>query len=334
MRGEEGDMAGSVRIGFLGAGGIAGHHLKQLQEIRDVRVVAICDTAPERAQARVQEFGGRSYTSLPAMLEREELDALYVCIPPFAHEDAELRAAEAGVHLFVEKPVALTLEKGLEVAAAIRRAGIMSAVGYTLRYLPASTVARTYLQPLTVAMVTCNRWGGLPGTPWWRVMDRSGGQLVEMTTHQVDLMRYFLGEIVEVHARYASRALTDVPGVTVPDVQLATFLFAGGAIGSVSTSCALTTGGGRNDMDFLLRDALVHYTTREVRVTPDSAPALPTPVPQLNIDQAFVEAVRTGSPAPILCDYLDGLRTLDVTLAANESAATGRPVVPYFARSG
>ncbi len=321
-----------VRIGFLGAGGIAGHHLKQLQEIPEAHVVAICDTVAERSHARVQEFGGQAYSDFRLMLEREELDALYVCIPPFAHENAELLAAEAGVHLFVEKPVALTMEKGLEVAAAIRKARILAAVGYTLRNLPATVATQAYLRDKTVAMVTCNRWGGLPGTPWWRAMDRSGGQLVEMTTHQMDLMRYFLGEVVEVHARYACRALADVPGVTVPDVQLATFEFASGTIGSISTSCALTTGGGRNDMDFILRDALVHYTTRDVKVVPESAPQPLLVGPQLNIDQGFVQAILTGNPELIRCNYDEGLRTLDVTLAANESAATGRPVVPYFAR--
>lgn len=315
-----------VRIGFLGAGGIAGHHLKQLQEIPEARIQCICDTVPERARSRTQEFGGAAYTDVRRMLDEQELDALYVCIPPFAHEDAELLAAKRGIHLFVEKPVALSMEKAWEVAAAIREAGIMSAVGYSLRYLPATEAARRYLQGKAVAMVTCNRWGGLPATPWWRVMDQSGGQLVEMTTHQVDLMRYLVGEVGEVHARYARRALLDVPNVTVPDVQIATFGFENGAIGSMTTSCALTQGGGRSDMDFILRDALLHYTTRDVKVMPEGAPQ-PEPAPeQPSIDHAFVTALRTGDRSHIRCDYEDGLRTLAVTLAANESARTGQPV--------
>ena len=319
-------MEPPIRIGFLGAGGIAGHHLKQLQEMPEVEIAAVCDTVPERARSRAQEFGGRSYSDHRQMLDEADLHALYVCIPPFAHTDAEILAAERGVHLFVEKPVALTMEKGLEVAAAIRKAGIINAVGYSLRYLPATESARRYLSGRSVAMVTCNRWGGLPAAPWWRVMDQSGGQLVEMTTHQVDLMRYLIGEIEEVHARYARRALTDVAGVTVPDVQIASFLFAGGAVGSVTTSCALTQGGGRSDMDFILRDALVHYTTRDLKVTPEGAPQ-PEPVSeQPGIDRAFVNAVLTGDPSHIRCDYEDGLRTLDVTLAANASARCGQPV--------
>ena len=88
------------------------------------------------------------------------MDALYVCIPPFAHDDAELIAAGKGIHLFVEKPVALTMEKGLEVLAAVRSAGIITGVGYTLRYFPVTQMARQYLQDKPIAMVTSHRWAG------------------------------------------------------------------------------------------------------------------------------------------------------------------------------
>src|SRR5262249_62368452 len=139
--------------------------------------------------------------------------------------------------------------------------------------------------------------------------------------------RLFAGEIVEVYARYARRALVDVEGVTVPDVQIADFRFASGAIGSVTTSCALTQGGGRSDLDLILRDAILRYNTQEVRVVPDGAPQ-PEPVtdPIPNIDASFVRAVQTGDASWIRCDYEEGLRTLDVTLAANESARTGTTV--------
>jgi predicted dehydrogenase len=320
-------MLDTVRIGFVGTGGIAGHHLKQLHEVEGAEIVALCDVVGERAQARAQEFGGTAYTDYRRMLARESLTALYVCVPPFAHDEVEILAARQGIHLFVEKPVTLDLGQGKEIAAAIRAAGVFSSVGYSLRYFAATEAAIRFLAGREVAMVTANRWGGLPGTPWWRVMSQSGGQLVEMTTHQVDLMRFLVGEVVEVHARYARRALLDLEGVTVPDVQIATFLFESGAIGAITTSCALTQGGGRNDMDFILRDAVLHFTTRDLRVTPDAAPQ-PEPVtePIPNIDAAFIRAICAGDPAPIRSTYEDGLRTAAVTLAANESARTGRPV--------
>jgi predicted dehydrogenase len=317
----------------VGTGGIAGSHLKHLQEIPEAKVVALCDIVEDRVQERTREFGGTPYTDYRAMIEREEMDALYVCIPPFAHEDAEILAARKGIHLFVEKPVALTVEKALEVLEAVRGAGIITSVGYTLRYFPVTQMTRRYLQNKTIAMVTSHRWGGLPQTPWWRVMGQSGGQLVEQTTHQVDLMRYLAGEVVEVYARYATRVLGDVENLDIPDVQVMTLQFASGAVGSLTTSCALRQGGGKSDLNFVLKDALLQYTTRDVKVTPDAAPQPePWTGEALTIDQAFIRAVATGDRGLILSSYEDGLRSMDVTLAANESARTGKPVAPYSAK--
>src|SRR5438067_1988072 len=119
----------SVRIAFLGTGGIAGHHLKQLRDVEGTEIVALCDVAEERARERASEFGGAVYTDYRRMLERESPDALYVCVPPFAHEDAELIAARKGIHLFVEKPVALDVDWGASVAAVVRETGILSSAG-------------------------------------------------------------------------------------------------------------------------------------------------------------------------------------------------------------
>ncbi|MBW3622551.1 MAG: Gfo/Idh/MocA family oxidoreductase [Armatimonadetes bacterium] len=321
-------MAQNVRIGFVGTGGIARHHLNQLRSIPEAEVVALTDRVEERAVATAEEFGGTVYPDHQALLGEAELDALYVCVPPFAHTDAEILAAKRGVHLFVEKPVALTLEKAQEIAVAIREAGVMSSAGYVLRYFKGTTQARRLLEGREIAMVASNRWGGIPGAPWWREMDKSGGQLVEMTTHQVDLMRVLAGEIVEVSARSDFRLLRDLPDFTIPDAQVLLLQFQSGTIGYLSTTCALTQGGGRGDLELVTRDAVVRWEGETASVSPESALEMPEVTePHPSIDEAFVRAVATGDRTLILCDYEEGLRTLDVTLCANRSAEEGgRPV--------
>jgi predicted dehydrogenase len=302
--------------------------LKELSAFPDVEIVALADIAEEKARAAADQFGGKAFSDYRAMLDETEMDALYVCVPPFAHEDAEILAARRGIHLFVEKPVALTMEKAQEIAAVIRETGVLSSAGYVLRYFKGTALARKMLEGREIAMVTSHRWGGIPGVPWWRSMDRSGGQLVEMTTHQVDLMRYLGGDIAEVSSRSDFRVLKDLPDFTIPDAQIALFQFASGAIGCVSNSCALTKGGGRGDLDFVTRDAVVRWEGETASVSPSDAIETPEATgPQRSIDAAFVEAVRTGNRSLILCDYEEGLKTLDVTLCANRSAAEGgRPV--------
>jgi predicted dehydrogenase len=318
-----------VRIGFVGTGGIATHHLEQLRKVEGAQVAALCDVLEARAQEAAGKFGGKSYTDYRKMLDTEALDALYVCIPPFAHSDAEILAARKGVHLFVEKPVVLDVGLGLRINAEIQKAGVMSSVGYSLRYTPAAGAMRAFLHGKTIAMVTSNRWGGVPGTPWWRVMAQSGGQLVEQTTHQVDLMRYLAGEIVEVHARYAQRVIGDLENATIPDVQVATFQFASGAVGAITTSCALTKGGGQSDLTVVLRDMSVRYG-KEVTVSPAGAASIPvSPDPTPDIDASFVRAIQTGDRSLIRSSYEDGLKSAAACLAANESAETGKPVKPW-----
>ena len=131
------EMADKVRVGFIGTGGIAEEaHLPALKEIDGVEIAAVCDTRREQAESIAQQFGGKVYLDHQEMLDREELEALYVCLPPDAHTDAEIIAAAKGIHLFVEKPTVLTMKQGLAIGEAIKQAGVISCVGYQLRYVP------------------------------------------------------------------------------------------------------------------------------------------------------------------------------------------------------
>jgi len=322
-----------VKIGFIGAGGNARGHMTRLSDVDEANIVAICDLSEEAAQNAVDEFGGAVYTDHHKMLEDAELDALYVSIPPFAHTDAEILAAEAGIHLFVEKPVVTDMDQGLEILSAIRDAGVLSSVGYQLRLMDTSQRIKSYLADRTVAMISSHRWGGLPGVAWWRVMDQSGGQLHEQTTHQVDLMRFLTGhEIVEVYAKYDLMTMDDVENITIPDSQAAIFTFDNGTIATITTSPMMTQGGGKSDLNFLLRDQIIGWSTGSVSVSGAEAPELEgEPEDTPNIDETFVRAIIAGDQSIIPCSYEEGLRTADVTLAANESAKTGKPVTPRMA---
>ena len=321
-------MTDTVRIGFVGIGGMAGSHLKSLREIEGTEIVGLCDAVPETAAAAAEEWGGEAYTDHRVMLDEVEVDALYVCVPPFAHTDAEILAARKGIHLFVEKPVVMDLEKGLAVLEEIDRAGVMSSVGYQLRHTPWVQGASRFVEGRAVAMVTANRWGGIPGDEnhWWRVFDKSGGQLVEMATHQVDMMRLLAGDVRSVYARYARRVTGDVPNMTVPDVQVVALEFASGAVGYISTSCALTKGGYGSDLKVVLRDMVLEVGS-DLKVVPEGAVELePLAEPDAGIDAAFIQAVQSGDRSSIRCDYREGLKSAAVCIAANESAKSGGPV--------
>jgi predicted dehydrogenase len=260
------------------------------------------------------------------------LEALFVCVPPFAHADVEILAAGRGLHLYIEKPVALDMKKGLEILEAIERAGVISCVGYQLRYLPAVQAGRDFLAGKQAALVVANRWGGIPGGPdhWWRRMELSGGMVHEMATHNLDFLRYTVGDVVRVSARYGLTVLKEVENLTVPDSQALLLEFASGAVGCFSATCALTAGGGYTSIDIILRDVQVRLGFDKVTLLPEGRElALPPQGP--TIHQSFIHAVRTGDRAVIRSSFRDALKTAEVTLGANESARTGRSVAMKLA---
>jgi len=317
-----------VNIGFIGLGGMGRAHLDSLRKLSDARVVAVCDINAELSAATGKEFEARSYTDHHDLLDKEDIDALYVVIPPFAHTDAELIAARKGIHLFVEKPVSLDMDLSREIWAEAQKAGIITSVGYTLRYFGFARLLRQFLANETLAMISINRWGGMPGVAWWRQMARSGGQLVEQTTHQVDMVRYVTGkEITSVYADYALRVMGDWEWVDIPDVQSLAMKLEDGTPVSLTTSCQMHKGGGDSSMHFLLDGSRVELKGVTIATHPEGDPAIDGEHGQeTNIEQAFLDAINKKDQSLVLSSYGDAMKTLAVTLAANESARTGMPV--------
>ena len=93
----------TIKIGFVGTGGIANHHLRTLAQLDEAELVAFCDVVEEKALAAASEYGGRAYSHYEALYDSEALDAVYICLPPFAHAQPELAAIERGLPHFRRK---------------------------------------------------------------------------------------------------------------------------------------------------------------------------------------------------------------------------------------
>lgn len=316
-----------VRVGFVGAGGIAGAHMNALEKVENAKIVAFSDVDEARAQRAADRFGAKAYTDYRQMLEQEELQAVFVCVPPLAHDLAEIEAAKKGLALFVEKPVALTMTKAKEIQTAIREAGVISAVGYHWRSYETSDRVREELAKRTVGMVMGYWLGGLPGVPWWRRMDGSGGQMVEQTTHIIDLARFYCGEIRSVYAAYALRAMQDTPNLDVPDVGTMTIQFESGAVGHIANACLLNQGY-TVGLNLVTRDLVIEQRSGTVKlIESHTTTELRSQVnPMVVEDQTFIDAVESGDRSKIRSPYEDAVRSLAVSLAANASADRGEPV--------
>ena len=317
----------AINIGFVGTGGIAGMHMNVLQEFDDVKLAAFADPQVERAEAAAARFDVRAYSDPREMLDKEELDAVYVSVPPHAHEDQEILAAQKGVNLFIEKPIALSMDKAREIGKAIADSGIIASVGYHWRYQSTTEQARELLGDQPIGMVLGYWMGSMPGVSWWRVMNESGGQMHEQTTHIIDLARHLVGDVVEVYAAYATRCLHDVPNFDISDVGTATLKFASGAVGTISNTCILGQGY-TVGLHVAAKDLVLELDGGSLKATrPGRTEIIANTVnPYQAENRTFIDAVKSGDSSAIKSSYDDAVKTLAVTLAANESAKTGQPV--------
>ena len=317
----------AVKIGFIGTGGIANAHMSALAGMDDVELKAFMDIREDRAEEAAHKHRGRAYSDHNAMLDSEELDAVYVCVPPFAHTGQELAVVRRGLALFVEKPVALSMAHAREIEAAIDEAGVISSVGYHWRYYDTTEAATVALAGKSVGMTLGYWMGGMPGVHWWRVKAESGGQMVEQTTHICDLSRLFAGEVDTIYAAMALRALGNVEALDVPDVGAAVLRYESGAIGAIHNTCVLSQGY-TVGIHIIAHDLVVQQTGGLLKIiTPDEVHEHhPRVNPTIAINAAFVEAVRTGERENIRSPYSDSVKTLAISLAANKSDETGEPV--------
>ncbi|MEU2347937.1 Gfo/Idh/MocA family oxidoreductase [Modestobacter sp. NPDC049651] len=189
-------------------GGTAGHPGGGPRgQDRHVDLVAVCDPVARSAQALAGAVGAWHVPDVPALLALG-LDAVWVCVPPFAHGELELSIVRAGLPLLVEQPLAADLAVAERVAAAVSAAVLPTATGYHWRHLDTVERARAPLAGAAVRLVAARWWGATPPPAWWSRRDRSGGQVVEQATH-------------------------------VPDAGAAVLRLESGAVGTVSVSCVL-----------------------------------------------------------------------------------------------
>jgi len=252
------------------------------------------------------------------------VDAVWVCVPPFAHGDLELAVLAAGLPLFVEKPLAADVHVAERVAEAVAAAGLPTATGYHWRHLDTVERARSVLAATPVRLVDARWWGTTPPPAWWRRQEQSGGQVVEQATHVLDLVRVLAGEVTEV---VGGAAPSSSAGRDVPDATAAVLRFESGAVGTASTSCVLPapTAAGLDVVGDGVSVELTETTLR-VRTRDGEERAEPAVDGRFAVDRAFVDVVA-GRPAPAgLVDVAEALRTHRLAWAVAEAARTGGAV--------
>jgi len=346
-------MSEKIRVGFVGAGGIAGTHIGYLKTIPDVEVIALADPAEGACERTAQQHGldgARTFKDYKQMLKLKDLDAVSVCTPNWLHARPTIEALRAGKHVLVEKPMAMSAREAKAMCEAARKAKKVLTIGFQQRFRPAAQFLRRAVEEGQLGDVLYCRAHALRrrGIPSWGVFGRKelqgGGPLIDIGVHILEVSHYLMGKPKPIAASAACYTYLgnrrpeatapwgdwDYKTYNVEDLAVGFVRFEGGATLSIESSFAAhiekevfsTTLMGTKAGALLDGGAHLYtdYCGKMVNVEPQA----------FQKDEAFlvkmktwVEAIRGG---PNLAPGEDGLMVQQILDALYLSSERGREV--------
>jgi predicted dehydrogenase len=211
-------------------------------------LVAVCDRSHERAESFASQYGGRPFIDVIQMLAEASPQAVTIASPHPLHAEAAILAAGAGVHVLVEKPMAASLADCDAMLEAARHHGVtLGVISQRRWYEPVrrmkAAIDAGKIGVPALGVFQMYSWRDLAyyrSDPWRGRWDtEGGGVLVNQSPHQLDLLRWFMGDVAEVSGDFAN---LNHPGVEVEDTAVATLRFANGGLGSIVTSVSQRPG--------------------------------------------------------------------------------------------
>ncbi|WP_054954891.1 Gfo/Idh/MocA family protein [Paenibacillus dakarensis] len=334
-----------IKVAVLGCGAIAQRrHIPEYASNEHVELVAFADPNKERVEAVAREYGGKAYTNYEELLKNEKLDAVSVCSPNYLHAPMAIAAANAGLHVLVEKPMAASAEEGQEMIDAARKNGVYLMIGHNQRLMPPHVKAKEILDSGKLGRVLTFRTSfGHGGPEGWSLDGRESwffqknkaimGAMGDLGVHKSDFIRYLLNDEVAEVAGFISTIHKD--GTDVDDNATCILRMESGAVGTLMASWTQYRSGDNSTVLWCENgvmkigtvegdEVIVELTNGTIETYKVGAMATnEKQVPSGVIDE-FVNCILTNTPPSISGE--EGLRSLKVILAAFESQETGKIV--------
>jgi predicted dehydrogenase len=329
-------MPDTLRAAVIGLGSMGANHARVLGDTPGVELAAVVDPDPERVGKSVGRTSIPGFPDIATMLRETRPDMVSVVVPTMLHEEAALQCIEAGANLLVEKPIAASLDAGARIAEAAEQRGVVLTVGHIERFNPAIRELKARLdagQGGRVLQIRARRVGPFPH----RIRDV--GVIHDLAPHDIDIMRYLLGDEIErVYAEARSHIATGNE-----DLFAGMVTFRGGAMGmldinwltpSKERTLTVLCEKGMFVVDYAAQ-TLAFYENYAAQAR-EGAPASVTEGPMTRYPivsreplraeiEAFRDAVLAGGPAPV--SARDGMVALATAEALVRSANEGAPVV-------
>lgn len=316
----------NLRLGLIGCGNLGRIHAGCVAKIEGAAFVAYVDVNEQTAKAALAQFGGEyATTDVEKLLKDDSIDAVYICTRHDSHAPLAIAAAQAGKHILIEKPLALTLEDCEAVAEAVQKAGVYLMPAFKMRYYPLLQKAKQFIpEPqVLVGQMMDNRW---VDTIWAQDPVQGGANVHSQGCHTTDLLRYLAGS--EPRLIWAAGGSLTHPGHPCIDQCVASILFANGHVASwIQGDAALAPfvskfffelfGAGRSVQLYDRFKTATFFDGQKTWVEKrDEEEGF-----QLeNVE--FITALRQGRP-PAISAY-DGIQATRMVLAADRAIRTGQ----------
>ncbi len=318
-----------IKIGIIGAGYIGGVHASVLARDERVRVSAIYDVVDERAQSLSRSAGANVARSAEELIASS--DAVYITTPNTKHTELAIAAAEAGKHVFCEKPMATNITDAQKVLDAGLKSKAVFQVGHNRRFAPVYATLKQMISEEAAphsAHVKMNR-GELVNPEWVGDPQITGGFLFETTIHMFDMMRYLFGEVAQLTALGSTHEYPETDDFSV---------LVGFKSGVHATLCSSA------DASWLFPfervEVFCHHrtiTTREMEALVSSegmeGKQVTLSMHQLSKeekwgyvqeDRAFVDSILNSAPAIVTA--LDGYKSVELVDACYRSVRRGEQI--------
>ena len=329
----------TIGIGVIGCGGMGRSLATSAHAVDGISVIAVSDVQ-ESLASKLAEDLQTSYTSdYHGLLADDRIQAVLIASPPFMHAQMAVDAANAGKHVFSEKPMAPTLEACDAMITAAEDNRVKLTIGLVCRYHATHSAVREIVQSGELGAPACmmvHRIGGpwrsgYSHTPWRLERAKSGGSLMEINAHEIDFMRWTCGEVTAV---YAAGGQYGPDQSDYPDVMLVSLQFANGAVGLLHSSHVSAIGGygGRVDCEggsiyfpqIWGGDASIDIKPFEGEARQIKIADISVPPPVQEEIRVFADAIRNDTEPPIT--GTDGRAAAEIALAAYQSVACGQSV--------
>ncbi|NCO34013.1 MAG: Gfo/Idh/MocA family oxidoreductase [Armatimonadetes bacterium] len=193
-------MAKKVRVGIVGTGGIARSHIKSLQAVDGVEIVAACDVNETVLKAAAETYGiPKTFTSYRDLVALKEIDAVSVCTPNFFHKEPTVAALKSGKHVIVEKPMSMTVKESEAMVAAAKEANRVLVIGFQFRYSSQAQMIKRAIDEGILGNILYARCQALRrrGIPNWGVFGQKklqgGGSMIDIGVHIIEVAHYLMG---------------------------------------------------------------------------------------------------------------------------------------------